>query len=223
MTHRTSHARLASPRPLAVLSRQRCAVRQRGFTLIELLLVLAILVVIVAAGLPALFNSLQGHRLTVSAQDIRNEFMRARVDAMESGRIRMFRYQPETGEFTVAPFIRGNDELENNLAGTSQGIGISNLVYQSAEQETIQGTLEEGVVFAGDNIEADIRSYTLEQEQGQVQNAGISRPILFYPDGTTSDATIFLRGHGGTLTSIKLRGLTGITRIVEPDLSGTGG
>ena len=197
--------------------------RAAGFTLVELLLVLVIVVIMLAAGMPAVFNALQGHRLTVSAEKVRNEFMRARVDAMESGRIRMFRYQPETGNFTIAPFIRGNDELENNLAGTSQGIGVSSLVYESAEQETLQSTLEEGVVFAGDNVEADLRSYSLEQEQGQLQVSGWSRPILFYPDGTTSDATVFVRGQGGTLSSVELRGLTGIARVVEPDVSITGG
>lgn len=207
--------------PASAVLRPRC--RQAGFTLVELLLVLVIIVIMLAAGTPAVFNALQGHRLTVSAEKVRNEFMRARVEAMESGRIRMFRYQPETGNFTIAPFIRGNDELENNLAGTSQGIGISNLVYESAEQETQQASLEEGVVFAGDNVETDLRSYSLEQEQGQLQVSGWSRPILFYPDGTTSDATVFVRGQGGTLSSVQLRGLTGIARVVEPDASITGG
>ncbi|MBA2113928.1 hypothetical protein HOV93_10810 [Planctomycetes bacterium FF15] len=191
--------------------------------MLELLLVLAILVVLVGMGTPAVYNSLQGHRLTISAEQVQTEFMRARVEAMESGRIRMFRFQQETSNFAVAPFVRSSDELENNLAGTSQGIGVSSVVLDSAEAETINGMLEEGVVFAGDNIEADIRSYTLEQEQGSGMDvSGWSRPILFYPDGTASDATVFLRGNGGTVTSVKLRGLTGIARIQDPDLE-TGG
>jgi len=194
-----------------------------AFTLLELLLVLAILVVLVGMGTPAVYNSLQGHRLTVSAEQVQTEFMRARVEAMESGRIRMFRFQQETSNFTVAPFVRSSDELENNLAGTSQGIGVSSVVLESAEAETINGMLEEGVVFAGDNIEADVRSYTLGQEQGgDLEVSGWSRPILFYPDGTTSDATVFLRGDGGTITSVKLRGLTGIARIEDPDLEDGG-
>lgn len=196
---------------------------RRAFTLLELLLVLAILVVLIGMGTPAVYNSLQGHRLTISAEQVQTEFMRARVEAMESGRIRMFRFQQETGNFAVAPFVRSSDELENNLAGTSQGIGVSSVVLDSVETETINGMLEEGVVFAGDNIEADIRSYTLEQEQGgDMDISGWSRPILFYPDGTASDATVFLRGNGGTVTSIKLRGLTGIARIQDPDLEDGG-
>ena len=196
---------------------------RRAFTLLELLLVLAILVVLFGMGMPALFSSLQGHRLTISAEKVQTEFMRARVDAMESGRIRMFRFQQETGNFTVAPFVRSSDELENNFAGTSQGIGVSSVVLESAEQETLNEMLEEGVVFAGDNVEADMRSYSLEQEQGtDMDISGWSRPILFYPDGTASDATVYLRGEGGTLTSVKLRGLTGIARIQEPNLDNGG-
>ncbi len=196
---------------------------RRAFTLLELLLVLAILVVLFGMGMPALFSSLQGHRLTISAEKVQTEFMRARVDAMESGRIRMFRFQQETGNFTVAPFVRSSDELENNFAGTSQGIGVSSVVLESAEQETLNEMLEEGVVFAGDNVEADMRSYSLEQEQGtDMDISGWSRPILFYPDGTASDATVYLRGEGGTLTSVKLRGLTGIARIQDPNLDNGG-
>ncbi|MEW4561710.1 prepilin-type N-terminal cleavage/methylation domain-containing protein [Bremerella sp. JC770] len=206
----------STPQPAAVGER-------RAFTLLELLLVLAILVVLVGLGTPAVLNSLKGHRLTISAEHVQTQFMQARVDAMESGRIRMFRFQQETGNFAVAPFVRSSDELENNLAGTSQGIGVSSVVLDSVEAETINGMLEEGVVFAGDNIEADIRSYTLEQEQGgDMDISGWSRPILFYPDGTASDATVFLRGDGGTITSVKLRGLTGIARVQDPDLEDGG-
>ncbi|PQO42489.1 hypothetical protein [Blastopirellula marina] len=189
-----------------------------GFTLLELLLVLVILVAMLGIGLPAMLTSLNGHRLSVSAEKVQIEFMRARVDAMESGRIRMFRFQPETGNFTVAPFIRSSDELENNLAGTSQGIGVSSVVMQSAEQETLSETLEEGVVFLANNVETDMRSYELAQEQGgDLELSGWSSPVLFYPDGTTSDAVIYLRGDNSRITSVKLRGLTGVARIVEPE------
>lgn len=184
---------------------------------------LVILVAMLGIGLPAVLNSLQGHRLTASAEKVQTEFMRARVDAMESGRIRMFRFQPETGNFTVAPFIRSSDELENNLAGTSQGIGVSSVVMQSAEQETLNDTLEEGVVFLTNNVETDMRSYELAQDQGgDLELAGWSTPVLFYPDGTTSDAVIYLRGDGGTITSVKLRGLTGVARVLQPELVDAG-
>lgn len=196
--------------------------RCRGFTLFELLLVLVLLAMLATASLPAVFSTLRGQRLKASAEKVLTEFNRARVDAMETGRIRMFRFQQETGNFTIAPFIRGSDELENNLAGTSSGMGISSVVYESAEQETVRGTLEEGIVFAGDDVQIDMRSYSLEQEGGQLDLAGWSRPVLFYPDGTTSDATIYLRSESGSLTSVRLRGLTGIARITEPNLNQEG-
>lgn len=194
-----------------------------AFTLLEILLVLVILAAMIGLGMPAIFNSLKGHRLKVSAERVQTEFMRARVDAMESGRIRMFRYQPETGNFTVAPFLQSSDELENNLAGTSQGIGVSNLVLESAEQEKVNKTLEEGIVFLSNDVETDMRSYTLAQEQGgDLTVSGWSTPILFYPDGTTSNALLYLKNDGGTITSIKLRSLTGVARIVEPELADAG-
>jgi len=192
-------------------------IQKRAFTLFELLLVLVLMVIMVAAGGPAMMRSLKGHRLTVSASQIQTEFHRARVEAMETGRIRMFRYQENTGNYAVAPFIRGGDALENNLAGTSDSIGGNQLILDSAETETHQGTLEELVVFSAAQVDADGRTLTLEDEGAELSLSGWSSPILFYPDGTSSNAQVYMTGEDGSQTSVRLRGITGIARVVKPE------
>jgi hypothetical protein len=44
-------------------------------------------------------------------------------------------------------------------------------------------------------------------------DAGWSAPIVFFPNGRSSDARIRLAGSGGFSVEISLRGLTGSTRI----------
>ena len=43
-----------------------------------------------------------------------------------------------------------------------------------------------------------------------------STPILFYPDGTTSDASLVLTGSRGTSIRVTLRGLTGVASVTDP-------
>ena len=40
--------------------------------------------------------------------------------------------------------------------------------------------------------------------------------ILFFPDGTTEFARLYLEGHGGDRRRIELNGLTGVVTIVDP-------
>jgi hypothetical protein len=44
-----------------------------------------------------------------------------------------------------------------------------------------------------------------------------SQPILFHPDGTTSDATLVLTNEEQVSIRVTLRGLTGISQTVDVD------
>ena len=61
--------------------------RQIGFTLVEVILVLTILVVIAALGIPMLRGTLAQQQLKYSADRIRGEWLDARIRAMEEGQI----------------------------------------------------------------------------------------------------------------------------------------
>jgi type II secretion system protein H len=208
----------------AFLSR---ATGRRGFTLIELLLVLVLLAAFAAIGIPSVLNAMKGQRLTYAAQQVQAEFARARLEAMESGRIRMLRFEQEDNKYVIQPYLQGNDALESNMVGIGGGMGgmnTANFSMQSAQTEIRNEELPEGVVFAGNEVKASMRGFQLEQEAGQAMMTSDIRPILFYPDGTTSDAKVFLKAEDGTILSVKLRGLTGIARVEEvpASMGGTG-
>ena len=65
--------------------------QRSAFTLIEVILVLVVLVVLTGLSLPLLRNSLTNHRLKKSADIVRAEWGRLRIQAMEEGQILCFR------------------------------------------------------------------------------------------------------------------------------------
>lgn len=186
-----------------------------GFSLLELLVVLTLLVILLSLAAPSILAPLRGSRLKNAADTICAEFAKARVEAMESGRVRMFRFQTNTGSYQVEPFVRASDTQENNLVGEGDRVVGNGLIEQSVQATTRQETLAEGIVFMGEQVDIDMRSY--DTTDGQIADAqgGLSRPILFYPDGTTSDAMVVMKAEDGAMTMVKLRGLTGIAKIGE--------
>ncbi|UUO04483.1 prepilin-type N-terminal cleavage/methylation domain-containing protein [Blastopirellula sp. J2-11] len=190
--------------------------RSIGFTLLELLVVLTLLVILLSLAAPSILAPLRSQRLKSAADTICAEFSKSRVEAMESGRVRMFRFQKETGNYQVEPWLRASDTQENNLVGEGDRVVGNSLITQSVEATTRQGELPEGVVFMGEQVDIDMRSY--ETTDGQIAEGGAadqSRPILFYPDGTTSDAMVVLKSEDGSMRMVKLRGLTGIAKVAE--------
>ncbi len=78
--------------------------------------------------------------------------------------------------------------------------------------------LPEGVLFASSEVQADVRGQQIQQQvQGtQVGNNQELSPILFYPDGTTSDARLALTNEYRRLyVVVSLRSLTGIARVSD--------
>ena len=182
--------------------------RHSGFTLIELLIVLALLVAIAALVWPSLTTPMDNQRLKKSAEIVRAEWGKARVRAMRTGRIHVFRFQDGTGQFRVEPWY-ANDDFLNSNAQTVQGV-----VIEGDVDTHVNAKLPGDVVFHGSVTALDTRAMEVEQ-QIELPAAGVSRPILFYPDGTSSDTTLILGNGTPRFVRIQLRGLTGISSVSD--------
>jgi len=189
-----------------------------AMTLLELMLVLALLVVFGTMSMPAFRMALDNHRLRQGAELVRIEWNKARLKAMRTGQIQMFRYAVQSSSCQVMPYYSQQDWLEADAAhATGGGVAGANLpppMATAGADQAMQGerALPEGVVFVQGEVEANQRSYDIQQQLQGGQPSGV--PVLFYPDGTTYDARVVLTNQYERLfVVVSLRSLTGMTRV----------
>ncbi len=178
--------------------------RCHGYTLLEMLLVLAVMVLLGAIVLPAVSQPLGKSELRDAAKQVRTQLARARLEAIESGRVYQFRFQPgrRTFEVAVKPSLGGDDE--------------------SDDDQPLQGELPSGVCFhdqqAAKRPGADETTSDVDFEE--TGSADWSEPILFYPNGRTTSARIWLAGGRDYYLDVVLRGVTGsatVGQLLRPE------
>ncbi len=189
---------------------------RRGMTLIEVVLVVAVLVVIASLASPSLLGMMETQKLRKSAEVMRGAFAKTRLSAMKSGRIQMFRYQYESGIYAVEPWYASDDMLESNdLQPQLPGMLPNPAANMAASGKPTE--LPDGVTFLAGETLSDNRSaevdYALAQQLSR--ETVWSPPILFYPDGTTSDARVMLTNKKRQVIEVTLRGITGMAQAGE--------
>lgn len=172
-----------------------------GFSLLELLLVMSILLVVAAFAIPTVQRTFSRNAIEKATGLVRASMGKARVKAIKTGEIHAFFYLPGFSWMGVAPFANITEQV-NNAAREAQ-----------ESKERIPGNvfsenlLPRGVYFAAGEAVADARAAQAVADNGA--NASNVKLILFYPDGTTQDARLYLQNDKGDLRQIELRGLTG--------------
>jgi Tfp pilus assembly protein FimT len=196
--------------------------RRRALTLLEILLVLALLVIVLAVAVPTLTGSLSNQRLKRSAETVRAAFSRARVKAMRSGQIQAFHCQLLGDKYATVPWYMTEDGLLADESLTSEETATVDPRWGLINEQTVQ-SLPDGIVFVTETEVVDERTQTVA---GAAADVGVtlegddtpwSPPILFYPDGTTSDARVGLKSEDGWIVLVELRGLTGVARVGRPE------
>jgi prepilin-type N-terminal cleavage/methylation domain-containing protein len=219
----------------------------RGFTLIEVLLTLCLLVIMGAMAWPQLDKAFSNNRLRNAADIVRIQWGKARVEAMSTGCMRLFRYEIEGNHFrlegstdpmtdpaaTDAIQLILADQARSpqnnaNLGGTTsyaEMILPEDVVFVTAQTET-----DTGAVVTANNSQVNNNPYAGAGAAGNtnaagsaVSGAGWSEPIIFYPDGTASNTRLMLRNKNGRSILLELRGLTGVVKVGEIRSASQGG
>jgi len=178
---------------------------RRGFTLLELLVVLAVLAVLAALSWPAVRGLLEKTHLQSAAKQLRAVLVRARLDAMESGTVRQFRYQPGTGRYEISAAAT-LDAAEDPGSQTEDGPA-------PGPKGVVADTLPGGAVFEGAETAEDLLGAADLLEAGA--DGSWSAPVWFYPNGRTSNARFRLAGQRGYTIEVVLRAVTGTVVIGE--------
>ena len=213
---------------------------QGAFTLFEILVVLVVVIVLGAIAYPAISGMTGMESLLRSGDQVRIHLARARNQAMRSGTTLSLRYELQGNRYIIEPWTTGEEFLETGATLESQPLvnvmGVANSeVLAESEYRTIKKLLgyphqlQTDVNFMGSVADFDARSTILGDAQlndlttaaGQTSMTdGIqgvwSDPILFYPDGSTSQTEIRLGSSDGRgFIMVRLRGLTGIAYVTE--------
>ena len=240
----------------------RRSIAAGGYTLLEMIIVLVLLVVLVGLAWPAMQKPFRKGQIRGAAKQVRDQLLRARLEAINSGTTLVFRFQPGLGVFEVAPYGAVNGELDPEFAVSSGGLDPlmsgAAMVDTALVTDPLADSLAGG---AGDPLTAsprigtgpqfldhEIRFWAQDMDDGSASGgstdaalgiapslsggidpapafgplaasddfsaaASWSPPILFYPNGRTSNARIRLSDEGEYYVDVNLRGLTGSARI----------
>lgn len=182
--------------------------RGRGLTLVEVCLVLALLVVIAAVAIPAMGGAFARASLRGSCDTLRAAWSKARMAAIQKGETYVFRCEPRGSRFQIVPLDQvGAPESQDQQAADSQTERAPEDILRLGRMQ-----LPDGVVFAKQEV---VNSAQLAATAGATDGGAWSAPILFRPDGTTSDASIVLQNEPGNTIRVTIRGLTGISTASE--------
>jgi prepilin-type N-terminal cleavage/methylation domain-containing protein len=138
----------------------------------------------------------------------------AAVDADASGSASAAAGTSSSGTSSSTDSSSATDPNANSSAGSSSnpnGMTSGNAAGSCAYQ------LTDGFAFAKGERVLDTRAALAESELPEDASSGGSSdaapPVLFYPDGTTSEAVVTIADKTGRSISVTLRGLTGVARM----------
>jgi prepilin-type N-terminal cleavage/methylation domain-containing protein len=190
---------VASRRPLA---------RPGGFTLVEVILVLSLLVIVASVSMPYLNKSFSRAHLNAATDILRDALNRGRLTAMQSGEVQAFRCEPKGARFQLLALDKLSlPESSVPPPDNTDGEHSENDILRLAPPR-----LPDNVVFADAEVAA---SNQVGAMLGKSKDDSWSMPILFNPDGTTSDASILLQNDLGQTIRVTLRGMTGLVSSGE--------
>lgn len=200
------------------------------------MLVMTIMVMIASLSLRFTSGVVTHYRLRQSSEDIRAEWTRLRIKAMEDGHVYCFRFLHGDNQYRVdrvldahfsAKFDEpnranyGNDPIwdktidQNELTREDYFLPDPEMDYAQTPMSLSQKTeLPKTCFFADCYVKPDTRGRYYEgKDNDSFTGDSWSKPVLFYPDGTTSTATILIKNDQARCIELYLRGLTGAVAV----------
>lgn len=221
--------------PPTVPTKRYAVATHRGFTLFELLVVAALIIVIGGLLYPSLMSTVETQNLVSSGDTMRTFFARSRNKAMRSGQTLALRYQIGGNQFIIEPWDTGDSSIESSVSASNFNL-LGQLEQTTSDDRNVTKrllqhvqTLPGNIVFASgfqafDSRELARDNPSLNPNAANVNTGSVtdlvagawSQPILFYPDGSTSQTEVRLGTDDlQVFVLVRIRGLTGIAYVTK--------
>lgn len=174
--------------------------RRAAFTLIEIMVVVIILAVLAGALIPNLAGSMGTARLDTAAHQVADLIDYGYHAASATGRVHALVFDSDRRGFQMVA------EVEPELDDWFSAVGPPRLEPVSVPGLTTRA-LPEGIRL--DRIEV-FEDELVEGEYDTIR-------VLFFPDGTTEFANLYLTDPSGEARLVELNGFSGAVTISRPD------
>lgn len=178
-----------------------------GYTLLEMVLVMAVLLAVAGIAWPRLERFYADRNLKQAAEDLRIKLTGMRFHAIDAAVIYQFRYEPGGRRFLMIPYERDGRQAES--AGVNDVAGAD-----ASPQWSEAGELPEDIQFQIPEDQNAMAEQLAEQwlsglpDAGELASAAWSPPLLYYSDGTATNAALELTDSNRQTIRLSVRGLT---------------
>lgn len=204
--------------------------QSRGLTLIEMMIVLAVMAAMAALTLPAMRAPLDKSRLRAAGRQLQAGLAKSRALAIRKATVMEFVYEPGGQKWKIQ---QANGATLNSSSLTSSTLTSSSTVDTEIGDEfdsgltdspvIRKGVLPDGVRFlsdaelaAQDTIATSDISFADGEERLDPSATRWSSPILFRPNGRSTDASFTVIGSRDFAVTISIRGLTSAVSYSPP-------
>lgn len=176
------------------------------------MIALAIIVAITSLAAPSVGRAWDRYRVKLAGDQLRTAFTHAHVEAMRTGQIQVLRFELGGSTYYLQPWMAGDEAIN-----VSKEEAYEQTTPQYQVEPVEEEKLPDDVTFEYAQARFDTRALEIQDEASQQQTAQTqwSQPILFYPDGTSSQAKITVANPRGEAVQITLRKLTGLASVGE--------
>lgn len=185
------------------------AAKRRAITLLEILLTLSLIAASAAIVWPTLQRPFAQQRLRNSADQIRTAMNAARIRAISSGNVHALHYTTGSAQYRLECY-----QEQGSNASTVSSFDVANAGGDTATANSANYALPDGIILLGgqegqnDQMRSN-QQVSLADRAKSAQEVG----ILFFPDGTATNARVLLAGEHDRFVVVNLRGLTGVATV----------
>jgi type II secretion system protein H len=172
-------------------------IAQRGFTMIEIMIVVAIMGIVMATGIPLIYHSVRKDPMRKAISDVMEACYEARSTAIMQGTPAELVIRPR--DYTLS--INASVDQGNSA---QPGVGMNGSMERPAprkQRPPFNATLSDELII--EMVDVNLREFKDEEEAR----------VCFFPNGTSDEFTLILQWKGSEWRKISLEVVTGLPNL----------